>query len=298
VACRVPDQPATVDLWQVLEAAVRRPSSPEDGRILIADSKVVYTTARGLHGLETNVLAALSPWRDGEGMTLSQFLNWICPTHQVELNGEPWYVGKRSLPALANLADLRVAAARLARCREERQVVWGLIRSVVICPRRFNELLDQWGTKGAILGHGFTELVRDNQHLEDETGPLFFFVDKHGGRNTYAAMIQNALPEGMVMAQEERMARSVYRVVGLKRDIQLTFQPRADAEHFCVALASMVSKYLREVLMLEFNRFWLEQVPGLKPTAGYPGDAARFFAAIRSTLERLHLPEAAVWRRK
>ena len=41
-----------------------------------------------------------------------------------------------------------------------------------------------------------------------------------------------------------------------------------------------------------------EQVPGLKPTAGYPGDAARFLEAIRPAAERLGVPEAALWRRK
>jgi hypothetical protein len=60
----------------------------------------------------------------------------------------------------------------------------------------------------------------------------------------------------------------------------------------------MASKYLRELLMLEFNRFWCGQVPGLKPTAGYPGDSSRFFAAIQPALERLGLPEEAVWRRR
>src|SRR5262249_13611948 len=123
-------------------------------------------------------------------------------------------------------------------------------------------------------------------------------VDKHGGRNTYAAMLQDALPDGLVVAREEGMARSVYGVLGLPRDVRLTFQPRADGEHFCVALASMAGKYLREVLMHEFNQFWLEQVPGLKPTAGYPGDAGRFWEAIRPAAERLGLPEAAVWRRR
>src|SRR5262249_42041986 len=102
----------------------------------------------------------------------------------------------------------------------------------------------------------------------------------------------------VVVAQEEGMARSVYQVQGLRRAVRLTFQPRADAEHFCVALASMVSKYVREMLMREFNRFWQEQVPGLKPTAGYPMDSARFFAAIRPAVQRLGLPETAVWRRK
>ena len=60
----------------------------------------------------------------------------------------------------------------------------------------------------------------------------------------------------------------------------------------------MVSKYLREVLMLEFNTFWQSHVPGLKATAGYPGDAARFFDEIRPLAQRLGIPEAALWRRK
>ncbi len=80
--------------------------------------------------------------------------------------------------------------------------------------------------------------------------------------------------------------------------MRLIFEPRADHHHFCVALASMVSKYLRELLMLEFNRFWEQHVPGLKPTAGYPSDAARFFEAIRPVMQRLHIAEPMVWRQK
>ena len=71
----------------------------------------------------------------------------------------------------------------------------------------------------------------------------------------------------------------------------LTIQPRADTEHFCVALASMASKYLRELLMLEFNRFWQSHVADLKPTAGYPGDAARFHEAIRPAARHSGLPK-------
>jgi ribonuclease HII len=128
--------------------------------------------------------------------------------------------------------------------------------------------------------------------------PLTFFIDKHGGRNTYAAVLQDAVPEGFVIAHQESSARSVYSVTGLRRAVRWTFQPRADAEHFSVALASMVSKYVREVLMGEFNRFWQGRVPGLKPTAGYPNDAKRYYDAIRPAAERLGIPEAALWRRK
>ncbi len=97
---------------------------------------------------------------------------------------------------------------------------------------------------------------------------------------------------------QEGMSASVYRVLGMGREMRLTFQPRADTAHFCTALASMVSKYVRERLMEEFNHFWRERTPGLKPTAGYPGDAKRFYDAIRPTAERLGIAEAALWRRK
>ena len=44
------------------------------------------------------------------------------------------------------------------------------------------------------------------------------------------------------------------------------------------ALASMTSKYLRELAMRAFNEFWCGRVHDLAPTAGYPRDARRFFA--------------------
>jgi len=80
--------------------------------------------------------------------------------------------------------------------------------------------------------------------------------------------------------------------------VRVTIQPRADSEHFCVALASMVSKYLREVLMSEFNRYWQGHVPELRATAGYPGDALRFFETIRPKVAELGIAESALWRRR
>src|SRR5262249_58578161 len=137
-----------------------------------------------------------------------------------------------------------------------------------------------------------------NCDLPDESEPLLFLIDKHGGRNNYSAMLQQALPDGLVLAQEEGMLRSVYRVLGMRRDVRLIIQPRADGEYFCVALASMVSKYVREILMLEFNRFWQSHVPGLRATAGYPGDAERFLEEIHPAAGRLGIPETMLWRRR
>ena len=63
-------------------------------------------------------------------------------------------------------------------------------------------------------------------------------------------------------------------------------------------MASMVCKYLREVGMKEFNDFWSRHVPGLNPTAGYPEDAKRYYAAIRDAMVELKIDEATIWRMK
>jgi hypothetical protein len=297
VACRVPDELAGRDLWQVLRAGVRRQGDADDGRLVVEDSKAVYSSARGLAALEAGVLATLAGCPGAARGSLAECVGWLAPDGHAELLDERWFTGASALPVAAPAGEWAAGAARFAGAVRDAGIGWARVRSVVVCPARFNRLVDEAGSKGAVLGHGLAELVRWNSRAEGAEA-LHFFVDKHGGRNAYAALLQDAFEEGMVVAQQEGMARSRYHLAGARRPVRLTFQPRADAEHFCVALASMVSKYLREVLMLEFNAFWQAQVPGLKPTAGYPGDAARYFEAIKPAVEKLGLPEAAVWRRK
>jgi ribonuclease HII len=296
VACRVPAASPGVDFWRLMRKAVRRLSDPDDGRLLVEDSKLVYSTSKGLHDLEKTVLAFLSPGA-ADALLLSRLLHALNSNSHDELQAEPWYSGRTSLPVEVDLASLQEVAPRWHSANGRHRLDWGLTRSVICCPARFNHMLDHWGTKGAVLGEALGELLVRNRHLDGDE-PAFFFIDKHGGRNTYAAMLQQALPDGMVVAHEEGNDRSRYSVLGLGREMRFTFQPRADSEHFGVALASMISKYLRELLMLEFNQFWQTHVPGLKPTAGYPGDADRFFRAIRPAVKRLRIEPDTVWRRR
>jgi hypothetical protein len=294
VACQVPDGLADADLWHVLRPAVRR-AAEADERLLVDDSKAVYSTNRGLAALEQGVLAALRPVAPSVGA----FLADVCAADVIaDLSGEAWYTGSGPLPTHAAADELADASVRFhAACGEVGFGRW-TARSVLVCAPRFNALLDAHVSKGAVLGHALCELLRASHQLLPAGESLCFFIDKHGGRNAYSAMIQHALADGFVVAGREGMAASVYRVHGLGRDVRLRFQPRADAEHFCVALASMTSKYLRERLMEEFNAFWRGHVPGLKATAGYPGDARRFFEAIRPAAERLGIVEGRLWRRK
>ncbi len=296
VACRVDDALADACLWSVLAPAVRRAADAPDGRFAVDDSKAVYNTTCGLAALEYSVLAAL--WRDAS-TPLSTFLEGFCAASTLaELGAEAWYTGAGGLPGHTEAEEVAGAAARFDGACSEAGVCEWKVCSVVVCTPRFNALLDTAGSKGAVLADALGDLLRAAQSFAPADESLTFHIDKHGGRNSYAAQIQHALSADFVQPLQEGASASIYRVLGAGREMRLTFQPRCDSAHFCTALASMVSKYLRERLMEEFNRFWLQQTPGLKPTAGYPGDARRFYEAIRTPAACLGIAEAALWRRK
>jgi ribonuclease HII len=296
VCCRVPDEFADGCLWKLLRKAVRRSDDEDDGRLVIDDSKLVYSSTGGLAALEAGVLAALPGL--ASAAHLEEGLGRLCPSALAPLRAEAWFTGTTRLPVEADRAVCEKAADSLGTAATECGLTWGMVRSEVVCAGPFNDLLDATDSKGNVLGHCLAELVRAIHEAQPDQEATFYFVDKHGGRNYYAALVQNALPQGMVSVVKESATESTYRVHGLGHDVRLTFLPRADTAHLCVALASMVSKYLRELLMGEFNAFWAKHVVNLKPTAGYPGDAARFYRAIRPTADRLGISERVLWRRK
>jgi hypothetical protein len=118
-------------------------------------------------------------------------------------------------------------------------------------------------------------------------------ADKHGGRNRYDGYLQEIAEGAMIFRLREAHDVSRYRI----GKTELRFQAGGEA-HLPVALASMVSKYVRELSMELFNRFWAAHVPDLKPTKGYPIDAQRFRAEIAEAQRRLEIPDEALWRER
>ena len=104
-------------------------------------------------------------------------------------------------------------------------------------------------------------------------------------------------PRGIRIGEETEESSSYQ----LSRDgppMRISFTVGCDGTSFPVALASMYCKYLRELHMLLFNRFWAEQVAGLAPTAGYRGDAHRFLEAIAPARSRLAVGDGSLIRKR
>jgi hypothetical protein len=284
-------------VWDAVAGAVRRAADPDDGRLLIDDSKKVNEGAKGFHRLEHGVLAVhaedvVLPF------ALGDLLRCVAlEESRSELLREPWFDVTSVLPSVERLEAVLSAGRTLRRCFTAKGLRLGTIRGVVTPAPRFNALLEKYRNKSLVLAAGVIELLREGRALPDGE-PVVFLIDKLGGRHYYAAMIQEAFPDGWVVAEREGPEVCSYRISGADREIRLVFQPRADGAHLTVALASMVSKYLREVFMRQFNRYWQGHVPGIRPTAGYPSDAGRFMEQIRPKARQLGFEESAIWRMK
>ncbi|MEO1496406.1 MAG: hypothetical protein AAFV43_04570 [Planctomycetota bacterium] len=284
------------DLYDALSTAVA-PVASDDDRLVIADSKVVYQPGGGLAGLEAAVLAAFGGNRPATFTELLATLGADPNEHRADA---PWRAGfDTALPIDAGSDTLDEQSATLERTFQSAGVSAPRLAARVVYPAEFNDLVDRYGSKGAALSHATLELAR---RVLDDTGvaieasdlPVRITFDKHGGRNRYGALVQHWLPEAPLTVIEESRPVSRYRVGA---SVELVFRSKGEAE-LPVALASMIAKLLRELTMLGFNRFWAQQVPGVRPTAGYPVDAKRFLAAIAARQAELGIDHRRLWRNR
>lgn len=287
---------AQTDLYKQLKSVVcKLPArSNRPGRLAIADSKLLYSPAQGLKALERGVLAALAlvnhcptDWLD-----VWQLLD---PGSLAHLPNLPWHVDyDLRLPLAADAEDLVTLLPKLRGGCERAGVRLVALRSRAVFPDQFNRSTIEFGTKSEALSRMTLALLAES--LTDCPGERVLAVcDKHGARNHYGRLLQQQFPDVLVEVHGQGAAESVYRWGPDETRIEVRF--RAGAEAFLpTALASMASKYLRELAMRAFNDFWCGRVRGLTPTAGYPRDARRFMAAIEGVQAELGIAKTVMWR--
>lgn len=295
IALRACEERAT-DGWRLLGDAVRRGGKRGHGA-LVDDSKIVYRPGRGFAGLvplETTVLAWLHA-AGSEPCDFDAYLEAVAPGALAHVKCYPWYFDHAlKLPAAAPLEAVKTAAGRIRKRLRERRVEtdW---RVAPLLEGDFNRLCRESDSKGAALFETFGGLLaRFRERTVGEDALLV--VDRHGGRAFYAPLLQRACPDAFVVVDREEGGRSDYRLLSGGARLSVSFRERADGSAFEVALASMFSKYTRELFMVLFNRYWCAFDPGLRPTAGYSEDARRFLKDIEPEVERLRIDRSLLVR--
>jgi hypothetical protein len=308
VAWEVSGPLAKTDLWREFEGVVAPQAATDGEHVQIADSKAVYTPARGLAALEAGVLAAMALWRgtnaDGGECAPRTFVTFReCLTARTasDFPREPWYDGADlDLPHVTGdsngngkpSGDRHVPSWR-ERCAA-RGIRLAAIRSAFVSPEEFNVRTRQYDSKGQALSQISMHVLGQLwQELGVDGAGALIIADKHGGRNKYREFLPIVFGDRFIRCLEESLEVSRYRA----GETEIRFETKSE-RYLPVALASMVSKYLRELAMVLFNRFWTLRLPHVRPTAGYPLDAGRFRSEIAALQRELEIPDEVLWRER
>ena len=289
----VPADLVGVDLWKILEPAVSKRARKRDARLAIGDSKKLYSPSEGLARLERGVLGSLalvSTQLEG----LRSMLGWLCPDVVGQMDGYSWYrQADVALPTAADATALRLGGKGLASVMKAAGVHLTSARSEVLLVGQYNRLTAATNNKATTLLDHTCRLIDRVWRCRPAGQEVTILVDRQGGRVHYLPALGRTFPgAGAKKILTETPAHSGYRITLGDTDLQVHFIRRGEDMHLPIALASMISKYVRELFMLLFNRCWAAQVPGgqLKPTAGYTTDGERFLTDIDQARSDLNTP--------
>ena len=294
-------QSADHDLYELLAPCVvdqpPRRNSPNTQSIAIADSKVVYRT-KSIRHLEKSVLTTLSLVSGTVPRTLRELTRLVKRDVTDDFFEDVFWLAEGTideitLPIECSVDDIALAADRFLTQCESSDVALLAIEADIVLPEDFNDSIASQGNKANVLSGRTMEVV---QHLLSQcSGAVSVDCDKHGGRSHYTALIERYLTARPVEIALEGVGQSAYRWCGEGLDVQIQFTARGEGQ-LAVALASMVSKYVREVYMHSWNAYWIGHQSDLKPTKGYPEDAKRFRIDIEQTRKRLGIRNEQFWR--
>ncbi len=300
------DGGAETDLWARLSGAVTTAVSRRaGGPVAVADSKKVYhrKSARGIAPLERGTLAFLAAGGAGRDRravptALVDVLGLLSPESARRAAGYAWY-GSCGLPVplKADVTDIECAANMIRVCMRENGIRLRRMRAETIFAGEFNRLVAATRNKAAVA---LDVTCRHLWRLWKAGGEkdMHITVDRQGGRIRYRETLMRIFPRAKLKICREDAGKSDYLLREGGRRVRVVFAAGAEMLSLPTALASMTSKYVRELMMEQFNRFWMSRIPNLKPTAGYYVDGNRFYEEIRPERERLNTPESSIYRRR
>lgn len=291
---RAPRELLETNWWQRLRGAILSRPRARDARLAVCDSKLLSARDDGLHRLEQTALTFLSlPDDRGRprhyGPTLRRLLAQLDPAAVAWLDEYPWYRGADFAIPAAGTADGIRTHGNAVHADLSRSGIRFVGAYVEVLPEgRFNRLLEATRNKSVVLWGQIVRLLLRACPADEQT-PVFAYIDKQGGRARYAAGLMAAFDDAHLEIVEEGQRRSAYRLLRRPAPWTVQFVEEGERHHLPVALASIFSKYVRELFMLAFNDYWSRRAPGVAPTAGYHTDARRFLEQIEPHMRLMRL---------
>ena len=276
----IPRELLKADLWRVLRKSVGDRRARLLGRLLICDSKKARSKAVGIKHLERTTLACLKVLGAEPG-TVRGVLEALGCDCLARIDEYPWYENIGGHILSVSNADIGVAASALARDMESNGMRLVGARSCCLDVGHYNRLVDAVKNKSNVLFTAISQLITEAWEASGEE-EVQMIVDRQGGRMRYRQRLQTMFPEAELAILKETETNSSYELHEGERTLRVHFVVGADDKFLAVSLASMVSKYVRELLVANINRYFAGFCAELKPTAGYWKDGQRFIRDLKA----------------
>lgn len=285
---RVPDADLDACLWRRLHASCSPTPARSDPRLAVADSKQLHRGADDLSLLERAALVMLAA-AGHRPATWRELLGILAPDAIEPLLDYPWYSSAEvALPLSRATGDIGTRANPVRRDLDGQGLSFVGAFSEVLWEGHYNRLVRATRNKSTVLISRMLRALRRGLRAADERRARIV-VDRLGGRMHYREALGIEFHGFDLRILEETEARSAYRLSGPRDVIDIEFLIEGEKKHLPIALASVYSKYLRELSMLVFNRYWSALAADLRPTAGYYTDAQRWLKDAAPLIDRLSI---------
>jgi ribonuclease HII len=289
-AFSIPQNLLTADLWQILRKSVGSTRKHLAGRLLITDSKKAYSKQKGIKHLQRTVLACLGclgkPAQRTAGKnpaTLTELLTLLSPDCIERLRDYPWHRDIADYRLSVDASDMAIASAVLKEDLASNGIELLGLKSCCLDVAYYNKMVGSVKNKASVLFTAVSQLIKNA--FDNFAGDyLQVIVDRQGGRVRYRRNLQRMFPDMELKILKESPAASSYELKNNGRQMRLHFVVGADQRFFPVSLASMVSKYIRELLVDNMNHYFTGFNPDLRPTAGYWKDGLRFIEDLKKNV--------------
>ena len=270
------------DLWQVLRKSLSNRRKRLAGRLLVVDSKKAFSKSLGIKHLERTVLACLKCLSQ-EPATLAELMGILCPSCFERLSDYPWYEGTGIQLLSSNGADRNITSSVLLEDLVSNGMKLLDLKSDCLDVAYYNQMVDAMRNKANVLFSITARLIkRAYDRFSDDD--LHIIIDRQGGRIRYRKHLQQLFGDLELKILRESPTMSSYQLQASGKHMRIHFVVGADGRFLPVSLASMVSKYLRELQISNINRYFTGFKCDLKPTAGYWKDGLRFIEDIKTNL--------------
>ena len=246
-------------------------------KVIVGDSKKLYKSGKSIRDLENTALSFYSSFCKTQPTTLMNLLSnlIIDKKHLNELCAIPWFnnIKNLQLPIKCDSREIQMNSDNLTEFLKIKKLKIKNIKVDVVSADRFNKILLNGFNKSQCCQQILGPLLKDS--LDDQSR---LTVDRQGGRRYYGEWLIDIYPGTNISVNKETQDLSSYNI----SNSIIQFQVKGDEKFLETALASIFSKYIRELMMICFNDYWVKTFPDIKSTAGYPLDGKRFINDLNS----------------